>query len=238
MTIFSPSPSSVDLAAARWLVDQTNRQGGTYHRLDFGDGLTIDGEYDMSNYLPYYHLPEDLTGRQVLDVGTASGLFAIEAERRGGQVTAIDIWDSETSLLGQIIRTFKLGIDLRSKNIYDLDESFGQFDLVVCGSLLLHLPDPVGALRALRSVTRDRLIFSSAATDDSATTHRRVCDFVGDHAREADYWYYWAFSAAALVRMLECAGFSRVEHVEHFVLSSQPGRMDFATPHVAVSAYV
>jgi SAM-dependent methyltransferase len=237
MTILSPSPSSVDPAAARWLVDEANRQGGTYHRLDFGDGYVIEGDYEMSKYLPYYQLPEDLSGRTVLDVGTAAGFFAIESERRGGKVTAIDIWP-DTCLLAQVIRTFHLGINYVTKNIYDLDESFGQFDLVICGSLLLHLPDPVGALRALRSVTRDRLILSSAATNDSQTTDQPVCHFFGDRATEADYWYYWGFSAFGLERLLLAAGFSRVENVQHFDLTSEPDRMAFATPHVSVSAYV
>jgi SAM-dependent methyltransferase len=238
MTILSPSPSAVDLHAARWLVDEANRQGGTYHRLDFGDDYVIEGDYEMSKFLQYYHLPEDLTGSTVLDVGTASGYFAIESERRGGQVTAIDIHDAETALVAQIIRTFQLNIDFVSKNIYDLDESFGQFDLVICGSLLLHLPDPVGALRALRAVTGDRLILSSAATSDSATTDQPVCHFFGDRASVAEYWYYWGFSAFGLERMLMAAGFSRVERVHHFDLTSEPGRMAFATPHLSMSAYV
>ncbi|GAA5158360.1 class I SAM-dependent methyltransferase [Amycolatopsis dongchuanensis] len=237
MTIASPSPESVDIDAAKWLVGQANAQGGTYHRLDFGDGLVIEGDYDMPKYLPYYDLPEDLAGKTVLDAGTASGFFAIETERRGATVTAIDIWGDDC-LLAQLIRTFHLGIRYVQKNLYDLDSTFGQFDLVVCGSLLLHLPDPVGALRALRSVTKDRLILSSAATPDSATTRQPVCYFRGDRATEADYWYYWEFSAFALERMLLAAGFSRVENVRHFDLCTEPGRIEFATPHVSLSAYV
>ncbi|EIE97092.1 class I SAM-dependent methyltransferase [Saccharomonospora glauca] len=237
MTISSPNPDTVDLDEARQLVERVNGQGGTYHRLDFGDGLVIEGDYDMSKYLAYYHLPERLDGKTVLDVGTASGFFAIEAERRGAKVTAIDIWD-ETALPAELARTFKLGLNYVQKDLYDLDASFGQFDLVICGSLLLHLPDPVGALRALRSVTKERLIVSSAATADSATTDQPVCHFTGARASESDYWSYWAFSACALERMLLAADFSRIADVEHFDLKSEPGRMEFSTPHVSMSAYV
>ena len=39
-------------------------------------------------------------------------------------------------------------------SIYDLDpDEVGQFDVVVCGSLLVHLRDPVRALDAVRRVT-------------------------------------------------------------------------------------
>ncbi|WP_199430723.1 class I SAM-dependent methyltransferase [Qaidamihabitans albus] len=223
--------------AARRLVEQVNEQGGTYHRLDLGDGLVVEGDYDMDTYLPYYGLPESLDGKSVLDVGTSSGYFAIESRRRGGQVTAIDIWP-DTNLLVQLSRAFDLGIDYVSKDVYDLDSSFGEFDLVICGSLLLHLPDPLGALRALRSVTRERLIVSSAATEDSAETDQPVCHFFGARATEADYWAYWGFSACGLERLLLAAGFSRVGEVRHFDLRSEPGRMEFMTPHVSMSAYV
>lgn len=229
--------SSVGPDAAQYLVTAANAAGGTYHRLDFGDGLTIDGDYDMTKYLPYYHLPERLDGKRMLDVGTASGYFAIECARRGADVTAIDIWEDD-GLLVQLGRVFDLGVDYVTKNLYDVDESFGQFDLVVCGSLLLHLPDPVGAIRALRAVTGERLVISTAATPDSATTDQPVCHFFGQPGKDADYWAYWDFSAEALTRMLKAAGFSRVDQIEHFDLASEEGRTAFATPHVALSAYV
>src|SRR5438270_201044 len=41
----------------------------------------------------------------------------------------------------------------RELNVYDLSPAeLGTFDVVVCGSLLLHLRDPVRALEAIRSV--------------------------------------------------------------------------------------
>jgi tRNA (mo5U34)-methyltransferase len=47
----------------------------------------------------------------------------------------------------------------RELSVYDLDPSaVGEFDVVVCGSLLLHLKDPVRALEAIRSVCRGQLL--------------------------------------------------------------------------------
>jgi SAM-dependent methyltransferase len=236
MTAAGAPARGFDIEAARHMVRQLNEQGGTYHRLDMGHGLIIDGDYDMAKYLPYYHLPQRLDGMTVLDVGTASGFFAIESARRGAQVTAIDIWD-DTCLLVRLNRAFDLGITYVSKSIYELDSSFGGFDLVVCGSLLLHLPDPVGAIRALRTVTDRRLILSTAAVPGSAAATDPVCHFFGQRAQDGDYWSYWGFSALALERMALAAGFSRVDNVEHFDLCSEPGRTPFATPHVALSAH-
>src|SRR5438046_2405575 len=78
-------------------VARVNRAGGTYHRLDWGNGLVIKGIFDLTKYLDHYHLPADLTGKTALDVGTASGFFANECTRRGAQVTAIDLFDSRRS---------------------------------------------------------------------------------------------------------------------------------------------
>lgn len=227
--------SNVD--AARSIARQMNEQGGTYHRLDLGNGLVVDGDYDMRHYLAYYHLPQALGGMTVLDVGTSSGFFAFECARRGAKVTAIDIWDDTCPVAG-LSRALDLQITYVQKNLYDLDASFGTFDLVICGSLLLHLPDPVGAVRALRSVTGRRLVVSTAAVSGSANATEPVCHFLGQRAGDGDYWAYWALSAPALERMALAAGFSRVDHVEHFELRSQPNRTPYSTAHVALSAYV
>ena len=64
------------------------------------------------------------------------------------------------------------------KNIYELEAEFGQFDVVVCGSLLLHLPDPFGAIRKIRNVCREQAIVSTACPHDSMTNSRPVCEFL------------------------------------------------------------
>src|SRR6476661_4798435 len=143
----------IDLEEARRLVTEVNDAGGSYHRWDFGHGLVMQGDYDMTKYLADYQLPDDLEGWNVLDIGTASGFFALECARRGGQVTAIDIWESP-SVLHRLADVLNYEIDYVQKNIYDLDSTFGQFDLVICGSLLLHLSDQFTAVRRIRSVCR------------------------------------------------------------------------------------
>lgn len=69
-----------------------------YHSVDLGNGQVTNGDYLMGKYLPHYHFPDNMTGLSVLDVGRASGYFAFEFERRGGDVTATELksmndWD-------------------------------------------------------------------------------------------------------------------------------------------------
>lgn len=228
----------MDRERAQRVVEQFNQRGRSYHCWDFGDGLAIRGDYDMTRYLPFYQLPERLDGLTVLDVGTAAGFFALQCARRGARVTAIDLWEPPGQLHA-VAEVLGLEITYHKKDIYTLDASFGQFDLVICGSLLMHLPDLVGAIRRLRSVCRGRAVISTASTPDSAANPRPICDFVGARATDGDYWHYWDTSAAAFRKILLAAGFSAVDWTDHFLLSTEPGRAaDYHTPHVVAGARV
>ena len=57
-----------------------------YHTIDLGNGIVTPGVYDLRSLLQYYGIPESLAGKAVLDIGTASGFFAFEFERRGASV--------------------------------------------------------------------------------------------------------------------------------------------------------
>ena len=47
-----------------------------YHTIDLGNGLVTPGTYDYRKDLPRFQFPEDMSGMNVLDVGSATGFFA------------------------------------------------------------------------------------------------------------------------------------------------------------------
>lgn len=196
----------------------------------------MQGDYDMNRYVHFYHLPPVLAGKTVLDIGTASGYFALECARRGAAVTAIDVYDKP--LLNDLLPLVHADVHYIRKSIYELDEAFGQFDVVICGSLLLHLPDPLGAIERIRSVCAGRAIISTTCPEDSASVSRPVCEFLGVKATDGDYWFYWSLGMVALRRMLLAAGFSKVEHEERFVLATESGRSEYVSPHVVITGVV
>ena len=165
------------------------------------------------------------------DLIEAIGLF--ELERRGAQVTAMDLYTD--GFFGQVRQALGSHAMYRQQDIYALTPAFGQFDLVVCGSLLLHLPDPLGAARALRAVCRGRAVVATYASDDPLIEGRPILEFLGQKATDGDYYTYWRMTPDALVAMLLVAGFARAEAVSRFQLE---GRSGYSSPHAVVHAWV
>ena len=203
-------------------VRTVNAAGGAYHRMDFGDGLVLEGEHDMREHLPYYGIPEDLSGKTALDVGTAAGFFAVELARRGAEVTAIDLWDG--SFQRMVFRA--AGVDVRyvQVDLFDLDPGFGAFDLVFCGSVLIHIWDQFTAVRRLRSVCADQTILATSITP-ARFSRKPLSAFVGGGGVQADgseYWTTWEPNAPALVEIAKKAGFADVHYRGWFWLAGDP----------------
>jgi malonyl-CoA O-methyltransferase len=93
----------------------------------------------------------DLDGRSVLDVGCGTGRHAHRLARAGAQVTAIDF---SAGMLARA-RT-KAGADRIRFLEHDLTARLpfddAQFDRVVCGLVLDHIPDLTALLRELKRV--------------------------------------------------------------------------------------
>ena len=69
-----------------------------YHTIELPGGLVTPGSYDYRTVLPNFGFPADMSGMRVLDIGSATGFFAFEFERRGAMVTSVDVpsmaaWD-------------------------------------------------------------------------------------------------------------------------------------------------
>jgi len=62
-----------------------------YHTIDLPHGLVTPGLYDFRGTVQPFRFPEDMRGATVLDVGSATGFFAFEFERRGARVVSVEL---------------------------------------------------------------------------------------------------------------------------------------------------
>jgi tRNA (mo5U34)-methyltransferase len=62
-----------------------------YHTIDLGDGLITPGIYDYRDTVGAFRFPESMRGMTVLDVGSATGFFAFEFEKRGARVISVEL---------------------------------------------------------------------------------------------------------------------------------------------------
>ncbi len=204
-----------------------------YHTIDLPDGGTTPGWFDLRPIVERMPLP-DVRGKRCLDVGTYDGFLAFELERRGArEVVATDIpdhtqWDWPARVrseggerLAELAgpekgRGFRvahglLGSSVQREEIsvYDLSpERLGSFDVVVCGSLMLHLRDPIRALEAIRSVCGGEFVSAEEIRIGLTVRHRKTP--LVEMSGSADLCQWWLPNVAAHRRMVEVAGF-RIE---------------------------
>lgn len=216
-----------------------------YHTIDLAPGVTTPGWFDLRRSLDAIPLP-DVRGKRCLDIGTYDGFFAFELERRGAaHVVATDIedhtlWDwpadarpglegveegRHISMHGPPKGTgFRLiaeligsNVEWRTCNIYDLSpDDLGMYDVVVCGSLLLHLRDPIRALEAVRSVTRGVLVSSDQIELWTSVLARGRPLFKLNGSGQFCQW--WLANAAGHARMLYAAGFDITERSKPYIV--------------------
>jgi magnesium-protoporphyrin O-methyltransferase len=106
-------------------------------------------------------LPDDLSGRRVLDAGCGTGALAVAAAERGAAVTAIDLSPTLIGLARERARP-GLAIDFRVGDM--ADPKLGRFDHVVGMDSLIHYraPDMARAVAGLAARSDGSLLFTFA----------------------------------------------------------------------------
>ena len=218
-----------------------------YHTVELPDGTVTPGWFDLRPYVPRYGIPDDLAGKRVLEVGTWDGFWAFELERRGAaEVVAIDL-DDERDLDWPPRRrpaSFKSGRgdgfrELRARlgssvqrvelSVYDATpERLGSFDLVFCGSVLIHLRDQLLALERIASVCRGQFISAEEYDRATSVVPWSVARWRGDDPAAV---VFWRPNLRCWRRLLWSAGFDRVERHGRFVMKP------VNVPHVVHHAF-
>jgi tRNA (mo5U34)-methyltransferase len=215
-----------------------------YHTIPLLPGYATQGEFDHRPYVEHYGLPLDMSGMRALDVATFNGFWAFEMERRGAEVVALDLDDPagldwpafrprevppaiENAGLGEGFRVAHelLGSEVRRVecSIYDAEPgSLGHFDLVFCGSMLIHLKNQFLALERMRDLLRPvgLLISAEGYSPLAGLVPFPAARF---NAHRPTYPVFWEPSVKTWRLMLEVCGFSQVRKVKKFNMRARRG---------------
>jgi tRNA (mo5U34)-methyltransferase len=217
--------------------ERVRELGDWFHNLDLAGVQTAPdhflGDYPRVKWQQFAHaIPDDLSGRTVLDIGCNAGFYSIEMKRRGAaHVLGID---SDPRYLAQAEFASQIaGVDIefRQMSVYQVPALETRFDLVLFMGVLYHLRYPLLALDILREhAVGDRLVFQSMLRGSAARpslhgdypfeavhqfddpAYPRM--FFVEHKYAGDPTNWWIPNRACAEAMLRSAGFHILDQPE------------------------
>jgi hypothetical protein len=158
--------------------------------MDIPDHGIVQGEWDLRGREAAYLGNVNLSGKRVLEVGTASGHLCFTMEKMGASVIAYDLSDKQqwdvVPYAGYDIkryfaehqphirrlnnsywfahRAFKSSAKVVYGSVYEIPDGIGDVDVCTFGSILLHLRDPFLALQRVSSHAREAVIVTEVAS--------------------------------------------------------------------------
>jgi tRNA (mo5U34)-methyltransferase len=212
--------------------------GPWFHNIDLGGVWTAPdhflGDYPNAKFKGFADaLPQDLTGKTVLDIGCNAGFYSMEMKRRGAaRVLGIDSDDHYLEQARFVADTLGFDdVEFRNLSVYDVGNLGERFDVVIFMGVLYHLRHPLLALDLIHEhVAGDLLIFQSMQRGSN-----RVLDVEADYEfaetelfHESSYpklhfierryandpTNWWVPNRACAEAMLRSAGFRIEAHPE------------------------
>jgi tRNA (mo5U34)-methyltransferase len=205
--------------------------GDWFHNLDL-DGVQTAPHHFLGDYpRTVWHaiggaLPQDVSGKTVLDIGCNAGFFSLEMKRRGAaRVVGVDSNPRYLAQAQLASEVSGLPIELVELSVYDVARLAEKFDVVLFMGVLYHLRHPLLALDLLREyAVAETLIFQSMLRGsngripverDYPFSERDVFDhpawpkmhFV-EHEYARDWTNWWIPNRACVEAMLRSAGFA------------------------------
>ena len=181
-------------------------------------------------------IPQDLSGKTVLDIGCNAGFYSVEMKRRrAARVLGVDADERYLAQARFAAEVLGLDIEFRNLSVYDVAQLGEKFDVVIFMGVLYHLRHPLLALDLIREhVARDLLVFQSMRRGDAsdplpvpedqkfeqvemfARPDFPVLYFI-EHRYSGDWTNWWIPNRACAEAMVRSAGFTILEHPEEEV---------------------
>ena len=191
------------------------------------------GDYPAVKFARFAQaIPQDLTGKSVLDIGCNAGFYSLEMKRRGAErVLGVDFDERYLAQARFAAEVRGVEIEFRQLSVYDVGTLGEKFDLVIFMGVLYHLRHPLLALDLIREhVARDLMLFQTMQrgskhamqveqdydfwqTEMFARPDFPTMYFI-EHKYAGDATNWWIPNRACTEAMLRSAGFEIVAHPE------------------------
>lgn len=229
-------------AAAGSLSQAIRELGPWFHNLHLPGGEQTAPDHAYGDFPAFKwrgiapHIPADLRGHAVLDIGCNAGFYSFELARRGAQVTAIDIDPHYLRQARWAAQQFGLEdhVTFHQMQVYEIADLPGEFDWVWLMGVLYHLRHPLLALDIVRRKTRGRMVLQTMTMPDSEPAQPSPTPFdLGldererlqapgwprmafiEHRLADDPTNWWAPDSACVEAMLRSAGFDVEAQLAH-----------------------
>lgn len=187
--------------------------GSWWHSIDLGNGLVTSGVHSLTEMQSLYQslgLPENLSGKTLLDIGCWDGFYTFETERHGAQVTSVDCWHPSNFFTAR--EALKSRAEFHEASVYEIGKDrLGSFDIVLFMGVLYHLRHPLLALENVCELTRDFAIIESHIIDKMREGDEPAMEFYEFDELGGQYDNWWAPNFECMVQMARSAGFARLE---------------------------
>jgi tRNA (mo5U34)-methyltransferase len=217
--------------------ERVSELGTWFHNIDLGGVQTAPnhflGDYPSIKWRNFRQsIPDDLSGKTVLDVGCNGGFYSLQMKQRGAsRVVSID---SDPVYLKQAqfaAQATEYDIECCLLDVYNVAQLKEKFDIVLFMGVLYHLRYPLLALDLLyEHVVKDTLVFQSMIRGSRTVATLKenypfsetevfqregfpVMHFV-ERRYADDPTNWWVPNRACVEAMLRSAGFEIVEHPE------------------------
>ncbi len=199
-----------------------------YHTIQVSPGIFTPGSHNSDKALEAMGVPEDLSGKRLLDIGARDGYFSFVGEDRGADVLAIDAVAPNLTGFDTASRLMGSKVEYRTMNVYDLaPESVGEFEAIFFLGVLYHLRDPMLALDKIWSVAKpgamvwvESHVIDHGLVDPATGEHQSLREVAPNLVDVPIAQFYpgamlggtatnwWAPNLVGLKAMIESAGFA------------------------------
>ena len=214
--------------------------GPWFHNLRIGGIETAPdhflGDYPAFKWAEFAQvIPEDMSGRTVLDIGCNAGFYALEMKRRNAaRVVGIDCDRRYLDQAAFAAEQAGLPLELRLMSVYDIHELKERFDLVIFSGVLYHLRHPLLALDMIYEHVADDMLLFQCLQRGSDEVFEPQADYPFEewevferpdfprlsfieHSYAGDPTNWFFPNRAAVEAMLRSAGFAIEVHPEREV---------------------